>query len=101
MSDPVVQATLRIVKVYWELDSALAYKRHFPAINWLGSYSLYMDSVRDWMDSQILDSWGELYTETMGLLQEESELEEIVQLVGYDSLSPQEPPDAGGLPQHP
>jgi len=87
MSDPVVQSTLRIVKVYWELDSALAYKRHFPAINWLNSYSLYMDQIRDYMNREVMDTWGALQAETMRILQEESELEEIVQLVGYDSLS--------------
>lgn len=87
MSDPVVQSTLRIVKVYWELDSTLAYKRHFPAINWLNSYSLYMDQIRDYMNREVMDTWGALQAETMRILQEESELEEIVQLVGYDSLS--------------
>ena len=87
MSDPVVQSTLRIVKVYWELDSTLAYKRHFPAINWLNSYSLYMDQIRDYMKREVMDTWGALQAETMRILQEESELEEIVQLVGYDSLS--------------
>ncbi len=88
MSDPVVQATLRIVKVYWELDSALAYKRHFPAINWLSSYSLYLDQIKKFMDNEVLDTWGNLHAETMKILQEEAELQEIVQLVGYDSLSP-------------
>ena len=87
MSDPVVQSTLRIVKVYWELDSALAYKRHFPAINWLSSYSLYLDQIKEYMDAHVLDTWGSLHTQTMLILQEEAELEEIVQLVGYDSLS--------------
>jgi len=87
MSDPVVQSTLRIVKVYWELDSALAYKRHFPAINWLSSYSLYLDQIKEYMDAQVLDTWGSLHTQTMLILQEEAELEEIAQLVGYDSLS--------------
>lgn len=86
-SDPVVQATLRIVKVFWSLDSSLAYKRHFPAINWLNSYSLYMDQIGDWMDKNVSEEWSELHHEAMALLQQESELEEIVKLVGYDSLS--------------
>ena len=90
MSDPVVQSTLRIVKVYWELDSALAYRRHFPAINWLASYSLYLDQIRAYMNNEVMDSWGGLQSEAMAILQEESELQEIVQLVGYDSLSPQD-----------
>ena len=86
-SDPVVQATLRIVKVFWGLDSSLAYKRHFPAINWLTSYSLYMDQIGEWMDKNISDEWSGLHHDAMLLLQQESELEEIVKLVGYDSLS--------------
>jgi V/A-type H+-transporting ATPase subunit A len=90
MSDPVVQSTLRIVKVYWELSSSLAYRRHFPAIDWLASYSLYLDQIKAYMDKDVMDGWGALHTETMAILQEESELQEIVQLVGYDSLSPQD-----------
>lgn len=86
-SDPVVQATLRIVKVFWSLDSSLAYKRHFPAINWLNSYSLYMDQIGAWMDKNVSEEWSALHHEAMALLQQESELEEIVKLVGYDSLS--------------
>lgn len=86
-SDPVVQATLRIVKVFWGLDAGLAYKRHFPAINWLTSYSLYNDTIGDWLDANVDENWTRLVTETMGVLQVESELEEIVKLVGYDSLS--------------
>lgn len=86
-SDPVVQATLRIVKVFWGLDSSLAYKRHFPAINWLTSYSLYQDQIGEWMDKNISDEWSSLHHDAMLLLQQESELEEIVKLVGYDSLS--------------
>ena len=86
-SDPVVQATQRIVKVFWGLDSSLAYKRHFPAINWLTSYSLYMDQIGEWMDKNIAEEWSSLYHDAMLLLQQEAELEEIVKLVGYDSLS--------------
>ncbi|MEG1875036.1 MAG: V-type ATP synthase subunit A, partial [Angelakisella sp.] len=86
-SDPVVQATLRIVKVFWGLDAGLAYKRHFPAINWLTSYSLYNDTIGAWLDTNVDANWTKLVTETMGVLQVESELEEIVKLVGYDSLS--------------
>ncbi len=87
-SDPVVQATLRIVKVFWGLDSSLAYKRHFPAINWLTSYSLYNDTIGQWLNENINPNWTALHGETMSVLQVESELEEIVKLVGYDSLSP-------------
>ncbi len=87
MSDPVVQSTLRIVKVYWELSSSLAYRRHFPAIDWLNSYSLYLDQIKSYMNSDVMEGWGSLHAETMAILQEESELQEIVQLVGYDSLS--------------
>lgn len=86
-SDPVVQATLRIVKVFWGLDAGLAYKRHFPAINWLTSYSLYNDTIGNWLDKNVNESWTKMVTETMSILQVESELEEIVKLVGYDSLS--------------
>ena len=88
LSDPVAQATLRIVKVFWGLDSALAYKRHFPAINWLISYSLYDERVDAWMDRNVSPDWSRLHSLAMRLLQEESELEEIVKLVGIDSLSP-------------
>ncbi len=87
-SDPVVQSTLRIVKVFWGLDSGLAYKRHFPSINWLTSYSLYSETIGNWLDKNIADDWTKCVTETNKLLQVESELEEIVKLVGYDSLSP-------------
>ncbi len=87
LSDPVVQATLRIVKVFWGLDSGLAYKRHFPAINWLNSYSLYLDQIGQWMNKHVDTDWLYYHDETMRLLQAESELEEIVKLVGYDSLS--------------
>lgn len=86
-SEPVTQATLRIVKVFWSLDSDLAYKRHFPAINWLSSYSLYVDTLEKWFNAQVNESWTSLRAEIMRLLQEEAELNEIVQLVGMDALS--------------
>lgn len=88
ISEPVSQATLRIVKVFWSLDSSLAYKRHFPAINWLTSYSLYMDTMVDWFDTKVAPDWVSLRTKLMRLLQDEAELQEIVQLVGMDALSP-------------
>ncbi len=86
-SEPVSQATLRIVKVFWGLDSSLAYKRHFPAINWLSSYSLYQDKVDVWADKNVHEKFSEQRTLAMRLLQTEAELQEIVQLVGVDSLS--------------
>ena len=86
-SEPVSQATLRIVKVFWGLDSSLAYKRHFPAINWLTSYSLYQDKVDAWTDKNIEADFAEHRAKAMRLLQEEANLQEIVQLVGVDSLS--------------
>ena len=86
-SEPVTQATLRIVKVFWSLDSGLAYKRHFPAINWLTSYSLYVDTLEKWFNTQVSDRWTDLRAQIMRLLQEEAELNEIVQLVGMDALS--------------
>ena len=88
ISEPVSQATLRIVKVFWGLDANLAYKRHFPAINWLTSYSLYLDSVGGWFDENVANDWMELRQRMMTLLQEEAELEEIVKMVGMDALSP-------------
>ena len=88
ISEPVSQATLRIVKVFWGLDSALAYKRHFTAINWLTSYSLYLDSVGGWFDENVAPHLIELPQRMMTLLQEEAELEEIVKMVGMDALSP-------------
>lgn len=88
ISEPVSQATLRIVKVFWGLDSALAYKRHFPAINWLTSYSLYADSLGKWFNENIDESWMTLRTRIMGLLSDEASLDEIVKLVGMDALSP-------------
>lgn len=86
-SEPVSQATLRIVKVFWGLDASLAYKRHFPAINWLTSYSLYQDKVDVWADKNVDENFSDQRTEAMRLLQVEAELQEIVQLVGVDSLS--------------
>ncbi len=86
-SEPVTQATLRIVKVFWSLDAQLAYARHFPAINWLNSYSLYLDDVGGWFDANVKRDWMEKRNRMMFLLQEESELDEIVQLVGMDALS--------------
>ena len=87
ISEPVSQATLRIVKVFWSLDSALAYSRHFPAINWLKSYSLYLDGMEDWLDKNVSPDWMTCRNRIMLLLQEESELDEIVKLVGMDALS--------------
>jgi len=87
ISEPVAQATLRIVKVFWGLDSSLAYKRHFPAINWLTSYSLYADSLEKWFRENVNEDWSTLRSRLMNLLQEEAELEEIVKLVGMDALS--------------
>jgi V/A-type H+-transporting ATPase subunit A len=88
ISEPVTQATLRIVKVFWGLDSALAYKRHFPAINWLTSYSLYASSLGKWFNANVSEDWMDLRAEMMRLLSQEAELEEIVKLVGMDALSP-------------
>ncbi|MCL2863930.1 MAG: V-type ATP synthase subunit A [Lachnospiraceae bacterium] len=87
ISEPVAQATLRIVKVFWGLDSALAYKRHFPAINWLNSYSLYLDDMEKWFSAQVNERWHINRQKMMTLLQEEAELEEIVKMVGMDALS--------------
>ena len=88
LSEPVSQATMRIVKVFWALDASLAYKRHFPAINWLNSYSLYLDTLKPWFD----ENFGEMFMRdrgrAMSILQNEASLNEIVQLVGKDSLSP-------------
>ncbi|MBR0424642.1 MAG: V-type ATP synthase subunit A [Clostridia bacterium] len=87
ISEPVSQATLRIVKVYWGLSAKLAYARHFPAIDWLQSYSLYQDRLAPWFNSNVNPDWSALVAETMHLLQVESELDEIVRLVGIDALS--------------
>ena len=88
ISEPVSQATLRIVKVFWGLDSSLAYKRHFPAINWLTSYSLYVDNMGKWFNEKVSSEWMACRQGMMSLLQEEAELEEIVKMVGMDALSP-------------
>ena len=87
ISEPVSQATLRIVKVYWGLSSKLAYARHFPAIDWLQSYSLYLDRLESWYNENVSPEWSNLVQQTMSLLQQESELDEIVRLVGIDALS--------------
>ena len=87
ISEPVSQATLRIVKVFWGLDSALAYKRHFPAINWLTSYSLYLDSMGKWFDEKVSPEWMRCRQAMMSLLHDEAELDEIVKMVGMDALS--------------
>ena len=86
LSEPVSQSTLRIVKVFWGLSASLAYKRHFPAIDWLQSYSLYDDKLENWYKENVADDYNELKRELMYVLQEESELEEIVRLVGMDAL---------------
>ncbi len=88
ISEPVSQATLRIVKVFWGLDSSLAYKRHFPAINWLTSYSLYADSLGEWFNSNVSPEWMSLRARLMSILSDEAALDEIVKLVGMDALSP-------------
>ena len=88
ISEPVAQATLHIVKVFWGLDSALAYQRHFPAINWLKSYSLYLNDIEPWFAEHVAGDWMELRRNMMALLQEEAELEEVVKMVGMDALSP-------------
>ncbi len=89
-SEPVTQNTLRIVKVFWGLDAKLAHRRHFPAVNWLRSYSLYVEDVKDWWHRNIASDWYELRREAMELLQKEAELQEIVQLVGPDALPERE-----------
>ncbi len=88
LSEPVSQATMRIVKVFWALDASLAYRRHFPAINWLNSYSLYLDSLKPWFDENLGESFIKNRTRAMSILQSEASLNEIVQLVGKDALSP-------------
>lgn len=89
-SEPVSQATMRIVKVFWELDSSLAYARHFPAINWLNSYSLYIDNLAPWYAENLGEEFMQNRSKALSILQEEAELEEIVRLVGQDSLSPED-----------
>ena len=88
ISEPVTQATLRIVKVFWGLEANLAYRRHFPAINWLNSYSLYKDRLADWYSEHVAPDWGAKVGRFMAILQNESSLDEIVKLVGMDALSP-------------
>ncbi len=90
ISEPVSQATLRIVKVFWGLDASLAYQRHFPAINWLTSYSLYLDTMGPWFDANVNEDWMGTRQHLMSLLQEEASLNEIVKMVGMDALSPQD-----------
>ena len=90
LSDPVVQATLKVVKVFWALDDRLANMRHFPAINWLSSYSLYVENIKDYLNSQVAEEFTDLRQEAMQLLEEESELQEIARLVGVESLSARE-----------
>ncbi len=89
-SEPVTQNTLRVVKVFWALDAKLAHRRHFPAINWLTSYSLYLDSLAKWFARNVAKDWGEAVKKCMEILQEEDKLQEIVQLVGSDALPPRE-----------
>ncbi|HBT40061.1 MAG: V-type ATP synthase alpha chain [Thermotoga sp. 50_1627] len=90
LSDPVVQATLRVVKVFWGLDASLAFSRHFPAVNWLISYSLYLDVVKEYWSEHVSADWYELRQKAMSLLQREAELQDIVRLVGMEALSPQD-----------
>lgn len=87
ISEPVSQATLRIVKVFWGLDANLAYQRHFPAINWLTSYSLYADSLGEWYNNNVSADWMKLRARFMEILHDEAELKEIVKLIGMDALS--------------
>lgn len=88
LSEPVAQATLRIVKVFWGLSASLAYKRHFPAVDWIASYSLYADRLGDWYGENVGEEWTSLRASCMRILQEEAQLDEIVRLVGMDALSP-------------
>ena len=88
LSDPIVQATLRVVKVFWSLEAKLAFRRHFPAIGWLNSYTLYKDNFSEFFEEKIGPEWQQLVQEAMNILQQEAELEEIVRLVGLDALSP-------------
>lgn len=90
ISEPVSQNTLRVTRVFWALDASLASRRHFPSINWLNSYSLYHDVLSKWYNSNIASNWNDLYSEAMSILQKEAELQEIVQLVGYDALPDKE-----------
>ena len=90
ISEPVSQNTLRVTRVFWALDASLASRRHFPSINWLNSYSLYQGDLLKWYSENIAKDWGSIYKESMGILQKESELQEVVQLVGFDALPEKE-----------
>ncbi|MHB8561374.1 MAG: ATP synthase beta subunit C-terminal domain-containing protein, partial [Thermoplasmataceae archaeon] len=90
ISEPVSQNTLRVTRVFWALDASLASRRHFPSINWLNSYSLYQGDLLKWYSENIAKDWGNIYKESMGILQKESELQEVVQLVGFDALPEKE-----------
>ena len=90
LSEPVTQATLRVVRVFWALVAELAYQRHFPAIHWLQSYSLYLDDLKEYFTKNIAPDWTKLREKAMALLQKEDELQETVRLVGLDVLSPQD-----------
>jgi V/A-type H+-transporting ATPase subunit A len=87
LSDPVVQATLKVVKVFWSLEDWLAYERHFPAINWLTSYSLYHESLEQYFRTEVSEEWESMRADSMRILQQEAELKEIARLVGVDALS--------------
>ncbi|MEM3852079.1 MAG: V-type ATP synthase subunit A [Methanomassiliicoccales archaeon] len=90
ISEPVSQNTLRVTRVFWALDSSLASRRHFPSINWLNSYSLYQEELRKWYEEKVAPDWGKYYSDAMSTLQKEAELQEVVQLVGYDALPERE-----------
>ncbi|NIM02647.1 V-type ATP synthase subunit A [bacterium] len=90
LSDPVVQATLRMVKVFWSLEDRLAYQRHFPAINWLNSYSLYLDNIEEYLSKEVAKDYLKLRSQAMRILQQEASLEELVRLVGLEALSPED-----------
>ena len=90
ISEPVSQNTLRVTRVFWALDSSLASRRHFPSINWLNSYSLYQSELNSWFTENASKEWFSMYSRMMGILQKEAELQEVVQLVGYDALPDRE-----------
>lgn len=90
VSEPVSQNTLRVTRVFWALDASLASRRHFPSINWINSYSLYQDTLKEWFEQNVSPEWSNVYSEAMSILQKESELQEVVQLVGYDALPEKE-----------
>ncbi len=90
ISEPVSQNTLRVTRVFWALDASLASRRHFPSINWLNSYSLYQSELFPWFSKNVSEKWPEIYRNTMAILQKEAELQEVVQLVGYDALPDRE-----------